>query len=292
MQRSYLDVFGLNIDVVLDIGDPSGRLAGLVKGLRRPDSFFEQFLGHDILGSHRQTGRYHVSILDDHDMVGRRKARFSTGNTIPARYEQVAHAVGTQLTTLGIPCIYYGTEQAFDGSEDRHAPSLPPVDLDRYIRESMFGGTFGAFETSGCHFFDPDHPTYRRIAAIARIRNRADQIGRALRRGRQYPRETSFLGRPFSFPLAGELVAWARILYDQEVLVAVNTNGIDARGAEVTIDRSFHPEDSMMTFLYRGEWEDRDLRIPPADGTMPVRYVEGRATVRVDLPPAGMAILA
>jgi glycosidase len=282
MERNYLEVFGRNIDSVLDIGWPSQALAGMVKGGGDPGDFFDLFRGHDSLGSHRETGRYHVSILDDHDMVGRGKARFSAGNTIADRYAQVAHAVGVQLTTLGVPCIYYGTEQAFDGSEARHDFGIEPVKSfeDRYIRESMFGGSFGAFETSGCHFFDPAHPSYKAIAAIAAVRNRADSIGLALRRGRQYPRETSFLGRPFAYPGRGELVAWSRILYDREVLVALNTHGTEARGAEVTVDASLHPAGSTMSFLY------------PAGGTVPVSGSGGRSSVRVDLPPAGMAILA
>ena len=179
------------------------------------------------MGSHRETGRYHVSILDDHDMVGRGKHRFAAHNSTPNRYQQVAHAVGTQFTTLGIPCIYYGTEQAFDGTQERHDHHIEEQLSfeDRYIRETMFGGTFGAFETSGCHFFDLDHLTYLRIAAIARIRDQQNQIGLALRRGRQYLRETSFLDRLFSIPGPGELIAWSRILFDQEVLVVLNTHG-------------------------------------------------------------------
>lgn len=292
MARNYLEIFGRNIDAVLDIGEPSRRLAEMAKGSGAPEGFFRQFLGHDALGSHRETGRYHVSILDDHDMVGRKKQRFSAGNTIPDRYEQVAHAVGTQLTTLGIPCIYYGSEQALDGTEDRHAPGVDRTHEDRYIRESMFGGTFGAFETAGCHFFDRDHPSYLRIAAVARIRNQDNQIGRALRRGRQYPRETSFLDRPFSIPGAGELTAWSRMLYDQEVLVVLNTHGSESREAEVTVESSFRPGGSTMEILYRSDWADDQLRNPPRGQQLPIVYRSGRATVRVDRPPAGMMILA
>jgi hypothetical protein len=68
---------------------------------------------------------------------------------------------------------------------------------------------FGAFETAGCHFFDTNHPTYLRIAAIARMRNGQDRIGLALRRGRQYLRETPFLRRLFAIPGRGELGAIA-----------------------------------------------------------------------------------
>jgi glycosidase len=300
MARDYLEIFGRNIDAVLDIGNPASRLAGMVKGLVDAQDFFGQFLGHDILGSHRETGRYHVSILDDHDMVGRSKDRFAAGNTIPNRYEQVAHAVGVQLTTLGIPCIYYGTEQAFDGTRQYHDSNIEPLDShgqiafeDRYIRESMFGGTFGAFETESCHFFNQDHPTYLRIAAIARIRNRHDQIGLALRRGRQYLRQTSFLDRPFSIPGRGELIAWSRILHQQEVLVALNTSGTEQRGAQVTVDARLNPPETTMTYLYRGDWNDSELRNPPLHQSVTVqRQADGRAAVRIDLPPAGMAILA
>ncbi len=294
MARDYLDIFGRNIDAVLDIGAPTALLAGMVKGLAEPGLFFDLFRGHDILGSHRETGRYHVSILDDHDMVGREKHRFGARTPIPAREHLVAHAVGAQLTTLGIPCLYYGTEQAFDGTQDRHDFRVEPslTFEDRYIREAMFGGTFGAFQTSGCHFFDPDHPTYLRVAAIARLRNRPDLVGLALRRGRQYLRETSFLGRPFAPPAAGELAAWSRILFNQEVLVALNTHGSQGRGAEVTIDAALHPPGSTLAVLYRGDWSDADLRDPPQDQTVAVRHVAGRAVVRLDLPPAGMAILA
>jgi glycosidase len=295
LTRSYLDIFGRNIDAALDIGEPARRLHDVAKGLIPPEAFFEQFRGHDALGSHRETGRYHVSILDDHDMVGREKRRFSSANTIAARYAQAAHATGMQLTTLGIPCIYYGTEQAFEGAATDHIPGSGDGHEDRYIREAMFGATFGAMRTSGCHFFDSSHPTYRRIAAIARLRNASDRAGAALRRGRQYQRETSFLGRPFSLPGAGEVAAWSRILHDQEVVVVLNTHGTEERGADVTVDRTLHPPGSTMRTLYRGDWDDAALSsgVPPAgEIPVPVREVDSRAVVRVDLSPAGMAILA
>src|SRR5207253_11462689 len=77
----------------------------------------------------------------------------------------------------------------------------------------------------------PSFPTrrssdLRRIAAIARVRQQKSPVGLVLRRGRQYLRETSFLGRPFAIPDAGELIGWSRILHDQEVLVALNTHGV------------------------------------------------------------------
>ncbi|MFI6324332.1 alpha-amylase family glycosyl hydrolase [Nonomuraea sp. NPDC050556] len=282
MERDYLDVFGRNIDAVLDIGEPARLLAGTVKGFVAPNAFFDQFHGRHALGSHRETGRYHVSILDDHDMIGAPKRRFCAGNPNP---EQVAHAVGTQLTTLGIPCVYYGTEQAFDGDEE---PYDPGIGGDRYIRESMFGGTFGAFETEGCHFFDPQHPAYRRIAAVAALRNRRDQVGLALRRGRMYLREGDYEGG-FRLPRAGELTAWSRLLHDREVLIALNTSGDRPQRATVTVHAPFHPDGSTMTVLYRGDWKE----FPgPTGERAQVTWRDGRACVSIDLPPAGMTILA
>jgi len=302
MLKNYLDIFGRNIDAGLDIGVPATRLENMVKGLWSPDVYFNQFeASKDIMGSHRETGRYHVSVMDDHDCVGRSKKRFSAHNEIVDRYQQVAHMVGVQLTTLGIPCIYYGTEQAFDGTIDRHDVSIEPAkngDIpfsDRYIRESMFGGTFGAFETKGCHFFNSEHPAYIRISAIAKIRQREDKIGLALRRGRQYFRETSSGNSIFSYPRSGELVAWSRILVDKEVVMVLNTNGVESRGAEITINAPFYKENSVLNIFYRSDWDDSVLKNLPErpSQTVPIKkYKDGRTTVRVDLPSAGMIILS
>src|SRR5690606_15668708 len=127
--------------------------------------------------------------------------------------------VAVQLFTLGIPCIYYGTEQAFAGPEPTERAFLPGWKggdhADRYLREAMFGPRhprapglrgvppngdvdtrlpgFGAFGTAGAHCFDADHPTYRRIAALATLRKRYP----VLRKGRQYLRPIALFGEPF-----------------------------------------------------------------------------------------------
>ncbi|MCP5096330.1 MAG: alpha-amylase [Chloroflexi bacterium] len=294
MAHDYLEIFGRNIDAVLDIGEPTRRLANLVSGKWAADTFFSQFGSHNLLGGHRETGRFHVTILDDHDMVGRDKFRFAAQVDKAHREIHTAHAVGTMLLTLGMPCIYYGTEQAFDGGINYHDASLDP-DLryeDRYVREAMFGATFGAFGTEDCHFFDQSHPTYLRIAAISQIRNRRDLVGLCCRRGRQYLREVSRDGFFFSYPRMGGVAAWSRILTEQEVVVAVNTNERVVETAVITIDAKLNRQKSHLTYLYRSDWSDAQLENPPTDQTQAVRLVNGRATVTVTLPPAGMAILA
>jgi glycosidase len=296
---NYLSLLGSVFDralgAVLDINQSPDRLAGAVRGTEPPANYFGRFRTDTQLTLFLQTGRVHVTVLDDHDMACRsQKARFAAHNDTPHRFWQSAHAVGVLLTVPGIPCIYYGTEQALTGSEADHDYGIEPKRFgeDRYVRECMFGGPFGAGGTTGCHFFNPDHPTYLRIAAIARLRQADDYVGRTLRMGLCYPRDTSYCDRPYSIPGAGELCAWSRILADHEVLVTLNTNGVEPRGAAVTIEAGLHRAGSRLRVLYRADWSDAQLRKPPRDETVPVQVApDGRAFVRLDLPPASMVIL-
>ena len=302
MARNYLDIFGRNLDAALDLGEPMETLTNLAKGLQPPAAFFAEFGGHDELGTHREIGRYHVSMIDDHDMIHRKPKRRFGGNssTAPAGAEQAALAIGIQLTTLGIPCIYYGAEQAFDGGEHYHDPALEPLAdgavpyADRYVREAMFGANFGAFGTRGCSFFDPDHPTYLRIAAICRVVKQASPVGRALRRGRQYARPTKVFGPGYTLPGAGELVAWSRIVFQQEVLVAANTHGVEpprrlGHGRRRAPARGPDAEGPLPQRL-----DGRRAQKSAPNQVVPITRdpVDGRSVVRIDLPPAGMLILA
>ncbi|MGK7931392.1 MAG: alpha-amylase family glycosyl hydrolase [Microcystaceae cyanobacterium] len=291
----YIDLFGRNLDSILEIIIFPNKVTALAKGLVNPNDFFSLYDGHTRSGLFRQVGQFAVSVLDDHDMSSRaKKERFAANSHVPNLYQQVAHVVGIQLTVPGIPAIYYGTEQAFDGNEDYHDYGVESRRFaeDRYVREAMFGGDFGAFATQGCHFFNPNHPTYLRIAAIASIRNRQDLIGKTLRQGYLYYRETSYLNYPFGYPAQGELIGWSMIYYNLEVLIVFNPHGLESRGAMVTVDSSLHEEQSMMTYLYKGHWTDEQLKNPPNNETVTIEhYNDGRAALSVELPPSGMAIL-
>jgi glycosidase len=292
----YIDLFGRDLDAVLGIVAFPNKLAGMVKGLIDPQDFFNLTKSDERTSLLIQMGRFVVLVLDDHDMSSRsKKERFSAHGTVPLVHQQMANAIGAQLTIPGIPAIYYGSEQAFDGSEDYHDYTAEPQRYaeDRYIREGMFGGEFGAFGTAGCHFFNPNHPTYLRIAAIAKLRSGQDNVGRALRRGLFYPRETAFLDYPFGIQKAGEIAAWSMVHGETDVLMVLNTNGSDKRGARITVDDDIHLVGSKMVYRYRSDWSDEALRNPPQDRTVIVeRQADGRAAVQIDLPAAGMAILA
>jgi glycosidase len=260
----FIEVMGTNLSATLDIGETRPALTAVAKGLAPPESYFKVAATWDSdLGSHRDAGLHRVSILDDHDHVSGHKVRFSA-DAQPAE-RQVVGGVALQLLGVGIPCIYYGTEQALAGPEkslrDQFLPDWdvgnPPP--DKYLREAMFGPEhprqsgragigaaaanfdptlpgFGPFGTSGAHCFNPKSAAFVRIAALIALRKHFP----VLRYGRQYQRPLSNFGAPFALPGAGELIAWSRVLDEEEALCIVNGNGAAARGGDVLVDSSLN----------------------------------------------------
>jgi glycosidase len=247
-----------------DIGNARLDLQAVGKGLQPGSAYLNGFIENDLgFGSHRSLGDRHVSILDDHDHVFGSKVRFlaEIPDDSPVKDHQVEVATAVQLFTLGIPCLYYGTEQAFAGPAHSQLDYLRAEGWndggnggDRFLREAMFGPEhprasheedletqvnqvldslpgFGPFGTTGQHCFDPTSPAYVRLAALCRTRAEYP----VLRIGRQYPRPLRLPGTGFSFQAGGELVAWSRILDNQEALCVVNPNGEEARGGDVVV---------------------------------------------------------
>ena len=296
-QDRYLDVLKRNLNAALDIGEMRLALNAVARGLQHPDVYFSGFdPGKAEMGSHRQLGEKHVSVLDDHDHVFGEKIRFSSE---AASAHQVAAGVALQLFTLGIPCIYYGTEQALAGPEPGERHWLPDwKGSDRYLREAMFGPQhprksgragltdtaagfdqglpgFGPFGTAGQHCFDPQHPTYRRIAAMNALRASFP----ALRQGRQYQRPIAFLGYPFGIYGGGEIIAWSRILDDEEVLCVLNPHGNQARGADVLVDATLTPTGSFTVVLNSAAANPQSFTGTNATGS----------TVNIKRHPSGIA---
>jgi glycosidase len=252
----YLDLLELNLNATLDIGSSRSQLRAVAKGFSAPRSYFDIVGQWDpILGSHRNSGPRHVTVLDDHDHISGEKVRFSSD---AASEHQVVAGVGIQLFSLGIPCIYYGTEQAFAGPEKSERDQFLPdynAGSDKYLREVMFGAdhprasgrqglqggaasldaglpAFGAFGTVGHHCFDDTFPVYRRIKALVGVR----QAFPVLRYGRQYLRDIANFEGPFAPSGAGDIIGWSRVLDDEEALCIVNGHGKENRGGDVTVD--------------------------------------------------------
>jgi glycosidase len=239
-----LELTGL--DAALGIDDIPDRMDYLAKGWREPVDYFNLFRNSALVNksSHVWFGKHVVTLFDDHDQVrkGNNKGRFC-GDWVNNGYAHLKAVLGLNLMSMGIPCIYYGTEQAFDGTGDN----------DRYLRECMFGGAFGSLQSSGRHFFDENHEIFRFIAEITVLRSQH----LALRRGRQYLREISDSGEDGDFGLphmiGGQIrsvVPWSRLFDNQEILLAINTDAYSARAAWVTIDATLHAGPGMLTCLY------------------------------------------
>lgn len=268
-----LEQTGLN--AALGIDDIPGKLECLVKGACNPGDYFDLFRNSLLVqkDSHVWFKNKVVTLFDDHDQVrkGKQKGRFCAGGW----KKQMLNVLALNATTLGIPCIYYGSEQCFDGEGDN----------DRYIREAMFGKGFGAFRSKDRHFFNEENPVYRELAKILAIR----QAKVVLRRGRQYLREISGNGINFGLPamVGGKIlsvVPWSRIFNNQEMLLAINTDSDNPRTAWVIVDCGLHKPGDRLRCLYSSD---------PAQVGQDIQTVEIKANtlaVSLTVPAAGFVI--
>lgn len=247
-ERAYDTQQVTGVDAVLGLDDVQDKLEYLTKGYRNPTDYFDLFRNSLQVraDSHVWFRDKVVTMTDDHDQIRKdgNKGRFCAADR---GSDLLIAMLGLNAATMGIPCIYYGTEQAFDGAGSGDG-------CDRYIRESMFGGKFGAFRTRSRHFFNEQHPAYVELTKILALREKEP----ALRRGRQFLRETSGDGTNFGLPtvLGGQLrsvVPWSRVFVDDELVCAINTDPDNARSSWVTIDNSLHSVGEKMKCLYSSD---------------------------------------
>jgi glycosidase len=174
--------FGLNS--VLDFrlatgifGDPHNEgLRNVIKGFTGPETLFNRLEAQRLRALNRgEIGRYLVTFLDNHDGFWQPAGRFGAG----APQEQIIGGIGYLLCALGTPCIYYGTEQGFEGSGG-----------DNEIREAMFD------KNSQQSLLNTECNIYKEIAKIAGIMRTREP----LRFGRMYFRQISGDGLHFGFP--------------------------------------------------------------------------------------------
>jgi glycosidase len=217
-------------------------LEEVIKGFSDPSVLRNRYDAfRNLYTDHGEAGRYFVTFVDNHDQMIRPYRRFMHGNNI---WQQAVLAMAYLLTSQGIPCIYYGTEQGFDGGGED----------DAYIRECMFGGNWGAFGTNAYHFFNQDSLIYSGISEVAKIRMEEP----ALRYGRQYFRQMSagtITENSFSYPSSGNCtLAYSRILDTTEILVAMNLGSVPREDC-VIVDSNLHKAGGKMTDMLDHEKE-------------------------------------
>ena len=245
-QNAFTTLEETGMNAALGIDDIPSKIEETVKGYADPIGYFNLFRNSELVQkeSHVWFRDKVVTLFDDHDQVrkGEKKARFCAYSNDWQKL--VVNAMAFNVLTMGIPCIYYGTEQCFDGEGGS----------DRYIREAMFGGEFGAFRSKNRHFFNEQTPAYKEISKISKIRKQE----LALRRGRQYLRQISGNGIDFGFPQKiGDrmlsVLPWSRIFSDTEILCAINTDPNNSRSAWVVIDKDLHKIGDFLTCLYSSD---------------------------------------
>ena len=266
-----LEVTGL--DAALGVDDIPDKVEYMVKGFRNPEEYFDLFRNSLLVrkDSHVWFRNKVVTMFDDHDQVrkGENKARFCADRDAE---KQVLSALAFNATTIGIPCIYYGTEQLFNGSGRS----------DQFLRETMFGGDYGAFQSRNRHFFKEDGAVFRELPKVLKIRR--ERI--TLRRGRQYLRQISGNGIDFGFPrmIGNEIrsvVPWSRVFNETEMLLAINTD-LAPRTAWVTVDNSLHRAGDTLRCMY-------STNAAQIGQTLTVEPRNGKA-VQLTVPPAGFVI--
>ena len=253
-------------------------LKPVVKGFAAPTAVIGMYqnrknVERNVLSSHGDATRYFVTFLDNHD-VKERIRYVDPAN--PTKFDdQVTLGLACLYSLPGIPCLYYGTEQGLHGAGN-----------DEAVREALWGGPG----------FNGQSGFYQDIQQIASVR--AQQS--ALRYGRFYFRPLS--GDGMSFGVSGfpqGVVAFSRILNDQEVLVAANANPTQAQQLDVIVEIMLSAEGDAFDVLYSNQaapQAPQRVRVV-AQGAATVQEVDGSIgrgplhVIRVSLRPMEVQIL-
>ncbi len=193
-----------------------------------------------------------VNFLDNHDLP-----RFLFEN---ATIDQLRTALAFLFTWDGIPCVYYGTEQAFDGG------------VDPRNREDMNLGN----PDLGYAPFATDHAQFQYVQALIQMR----KDNPALRRGTVAP--------AWSTTVAGAgrdagIFAFERIDAEQTALVVLNTSEQDSETCAAADDGG-----ACMTTTFSSGTTLVDIA-PGNDGATFTVGAAGAVTISV--PPHGARVL-
>lgn len=226
-------------------------LPDVILGNASPEQLIQRYESLRQSAVHRgDFGEFLVTFLDNHDQIGQAvKHRFGK----EANEAQIVAAVGFLLCALGTPCIYYGTEQGFEGSGAG----------DHYVREAMFN-----LEDNTMNALNKNSSIYKNIGLIANLRKKLS----ALKFGRMYMRQVSSDKNHFHLPdCKGCLLAFSRVLFEDEILIAYNSSATESKLEYVQVDPG---KSNAFKFLFG------------ANGDVPTHSTEDRQTNFVELTMA------
>lgn len=251
-------------------------LKPVVKGFSSPQTVVSMYrrrkdIERNILSSHGDATRYFVTFLDNHDM--KERIRFVQPGD-PHRFDdQVTLGMASLLTLPGIPCVYYGTEQGLHGAGS-----------DAAVREAIWGGPG----------FDQDAPFYLEIQKLAQLR----QTRASLRYGRFYFRPVSGDGQIFGIsPFPQGVLAFSRILNDEETIVVANTNQSQKISLDVIVEIQLSHENDRYKVLYSNKQTPQAPAPVRRTGAVTVNENDGSVgngplhVTRVTLQPLEVQIL-
>ncbi len=203
-------VVGDRLPTVLDFAFRAAALKSLASV--QPTEIWREFLAQDVLyGGGTATARQLPTFLGSHDQ-GRFAFHVREGNKSASPEELLQRVMlGHVLlfTWRGVPTVYYGDEQGFigDGGDQDARETLFPSTTAVYLDNDLLGTT----RTNAVENFRTDHPLYRMIGELSRIRTGSV----ALRRG-----DTRLLAAEDT----PGLLAFSRTAGGEQVMVAVNTS--------------------------------------------------------------------
>ena len=269
---------GFGMDAALDF-PLFFRLPKVIKGSLGVETLRDVFAARKAaeehtISSHGEAGKYFVTFLDNHDQ----NERFFHPAT-PAN--QVTQGLAVLFCLQGIPCLYYGTEQGLNGA--KHDDGTPDLGSMESIREALWGKP---------QAFDRNDFWYAEVQKLAGLRRELP----ALSYGRIYPREVSGNGTDFGQSTGpGGIIAFSRILADQEVLMVANTGSAPFHG-EVLVDldlaRQTGGANRAIRYSNLGTAGERTLRVKPATAWSAASPSNGTiAAVDVELQPSEAQIL-
>ncbi len=278
-RQGGIDANGLvGVDAALDY-PLFNCLRPVIKGQAPPNAVtdtyaFRKQTEQSILSSHGDATRYFVTFLDNHDK--KERIRYVDPQD-PTQYDdQVTLGIASLYALPGVPCIYYGTEQGLHGANP---------DDDAGVREALWGLCPAFPDTS---FF------YSHIQAIAKVREKSP----ALRYGRFYFRPISGDGINFGVStMPSGILAWSRILNDQEVIIVASTGAAQSPSINVIVESNLSLAGDVLRILYSNKANPTAPAAVVTSARVNVNEVGGGTgtgpvnTVRVTLQPMEIQIL-